>query len=356
MVTKEKIKKSGLEHLIDKDETMDEEVITIKKSIYELLEEEINALDLSESEKNLKLSRLIRVREQKVNIMVVGATGVGKSSTINALFDMEVAKVGVGVDPETSEIVKYNLNNFTIWDTPGLGDGEENDKTVRKSILKKLNEVDEEGNMLIDLVLVVIDSSSKDLGTTYDLINDILIPTFGADSKERILIALNQADMAMKGNHWDDETNSPDDILKDFLKKKCSSVRNRIKETTGIDVKPIYYCAGYTEEDGIQRSPYNLTKLLYFIVIAIPSEKRIVIADYINDTEDNWLYDDEKTDYKAKIQKSFGDSVLECIIEDAVYGNEIGGQVLGIPGRVVGSVIGLIFGLPHGLITAVINS
>ena len=355
ILTKEKIKKSGLEQLIEEEVTMAKESKTIKKSIYELLEEEINALDLSDSEKNIKLSKLIRIRNQKLNIMLVGATGVGKSSTINALFDMEVAKVGVGVDPETSKIVKYDLDNLTIWDTPGLGDGEENDKTIRKSILKKINEVDDEGNMLIDLVLVVVDSASKDLGTTYDLIKDILIPAFDEEAKDRILIALNQADMAMKGNHWNDETNSPDDVLKDFLKKKCSSVRNRIKDTTGIDVKPVYYCAGYTDENGEQRSPYNLTKLLYYIVKSIPSEKRMVIADYINDTEDNWLYDDEKTDYKAKIQKSFGDSILECIIEDAVCGNKIGGQVLGIPGRVVGTAVGLLFGLPHGLITAVIN-
>lgn len=33
--------------------------------------------------------------------MITGATGSGKSSTINALFNMEVAKVGVGVNPET---------------------------------------------------------------------------------------------------------------------------------------------------------------------------------------------------------------------------------------------------------------
>mgnify|MGYP006982437931 CR=1 FL=1 len=34
-----------------------------------------------------------------------------KCSTINALFDMEIAKVGVGVDPETMNITKYELDN-----------------------------------------------------------------------------------------------------------------------------------------------------------------------------------------------------------------------------------------------------
>ena len=56
--------------------------------------------------------------EENVNLLLVGATGSGKSSTINAMFNMQVAKVGVGVDPETACIEKYELGGLTIWDTP----------------------------------------------------------------------------------------------------------------------------------------------------------------------------------------------------------------------------------------------
>ncbi|HHK5578453.1 TPA: GTPase [Neisseria cinerea] len=36
-----------------------------------------------------------------LDVLLVGATGVGKSPTLNALFGEQKAKVGTGVDPET---------------------------------------------------------------------------------------------------------------------------------------------------------------------------------------------------------------------------------------------------------------
>ncbi len=321
-----------------------------RKSIYDLLEEEIMASNMPDADKTKRLSRLLKIRGKKVNIMLTGATGSGKSSTINALFNMEVAKVGVGVDPETDCIAKYELDNLIIWDTPGLGDGVESDERITRDIIRKLNELDEELNPVIDMVVVILDSSSKDLGTSYDLINKVLIPCLGEEAaKERILIALNQADIAMKGNHWNTEMNEPDDVLKDFLKRKAESVQKRIKEGTGLDIKPICYCAGYKEEGGEQRKPYNLTKLLYYIVKAIPKDKRLALADNINDDKDNWLYDDKEDDYRGGTQRGFCDTVWDCLSDGASAGCEIGGEILGIPGKIVGGVIGGALGIVKGI-------
>ena len=325
------------------------------KSIYVLLEEEIMALDIPDCEKAKRLSRLIKVRNQKVNIMLTGSTGAGKSSTINALFNMDVAKVGVGVDPETSIIEQFTLDNLVIWDTPGLGDGVESDERIGRSILEKLNELDDDGNPLIDLVVVVLDSSSKDLGTSYELINNILIPALGDDAKERILIALNQADIAMKGTHWDEENNAPDEILKAFLKRKADSIQKRIENATGLSIRPIYYCAGYKEEGGEQRKPYNLTKLLYYIIKSVPKEKRLALADNINNAEDNWLYDDQEKAYKENIKSSFGETVWDCITDGFDTGAEVGGNILGIPGKIVGAAVGAAVGAVKGVFMAVFD-
>ncbi len=318
-----------------------------KKSIYDLLEEDIRNSDLSLQEQNEHLARLLRARNKKVNIILVGATGSGKSSTVNALFDMSVAKVGMGVDPETSVIDKYDLDNLTIWDTPGLGDGL-TDEEYGEMIVEKLSEFDENGDPLIDLVLVVVDASSKDLGTTYSLINDVVIPSLGEDAPGRILIGINQADMAMKGKHWDEEKNEPDEVLYEFLRKKAISIKNRIESVTGVETRPIFYCAGYTDENGEQCKPYNLTKLLYYIVKSVPAEKRLSLADNINDDEDNWLYDDEEEDYKGEVKKSFFQSVRLYIKQTADKASDIGYDILGIPGDYLGRFIGTQLGLVKG--------
>lgn len=305
------------------------------RSIYDLIEAEIMESDLTLDEKNKKLSRLKRLRKTSLNIMLVGPTGVGKSSTINAMFDMSVAKVGVGVNPETDRIQSYQLENLTVWDTPGLGDSPEQDKVTMEQIRTKLSEQDEDGVPIIDVVLVIVDASQKDLSTVYDCINEVVVPAMGAEAKKRILICMNQADMAMKGRHWNEELNRPDAELEAFLEKKAMAVRKRISETAGVYFVPMYYCAGYTDETGDQRKPYNLAKLLYCIMASIPKEKRLALADVMNPDEEMWKADDDKADYRDLTRNAIWDSVKEYSASFADKGLVIGIAIAGVPGGVV---------------------
>lgn len=215
-----------------------------KTNIFTELQHNINTADFDETTKKTLLENLLKLKDEKINLMVTGATGSGKSSTINALFDTEVAKVGIGSDPETMHIQKYNLGNLILWDTPGLGDGKENDLSHAKGIVDKLNELDENGNPFIDMVLVVLDGGSRDLGTSYELINNVIIPNLGEHPEKRILIAINQADQAMKDRNWNEDKNRPNKKLKLFLEEKVVSIERRVKEGTGVDIEPIYYAAG----------------------------------------------------------------------------------------------------------------
>ena len=265
----------------------------MSRNIFKEIEKSVMNEQMEETTRQKLLGNLLRMKDQKINLMVTGATGVGKSSTINALFGEEVAKVGTSVNPETMGIDKYKLDNLVIWDTPGLGDGKEADNRHSKRIIDKLYEKDRNGDLLIDLVLVILDGSSRDLGTSYELINSVIIPNLGENKKNRILVAINQADVAMKGKYWNAQENRPEKKLQEFLEDKVASVRRRIKEATGIDVEPIYYSAGDKEEGYMQQKPYNLSKLLYYILQHTPEEKRLVYAQNINKEEAMWKDNDD---------------------------------------------------------------
>lgn len=323
---------------------------------FNAMEKDIMEADIPDSEKNKLMKNFLQLKEQKINLMITGATGCGKSSTINALFNTEVAKVGVGVDPETMDIRKYELENLVLWDSPGLGDGKEADNRHAKNIINKLLEKDENGNLLIDLVLVILDGSTRDLGTSYELINSVIIPNLGEDKENRILVAINQADVAMKGRYWNYENNKPEKELVKFLDEKVISVKKRIKEGTGIDVDPIYYCAGFKEEGMEQCRPYNLSKLLYYIIKFTPKKKRLNFVENLNQNEEMWKDNDELKNYRKGILEEFGETFSECIAGGADIGGNIGsifGSAGEVFGRTVGSVVGGVVGAVKGFINSI---
>ena len=317
--------------------------------IFEVLEKDItNSKDIDELTKSKLLKNVLALKSQKLNIMITGATGAGKSSTINALFNTDIAKVGAGVDPETMDVTRYELNNLVLWDSPGLGDGKEKDNLHAKNIIAKLNELDSKQQPLIDLVLVIVDGSTKDLGTSYELINSVIIPNLGANPEDRILVGINQADNARKGRSvWDYDHNRPTPETEVFLKDKVRSVKARIKEATDVDVEPVFYAAGFKDGDEAQ-NPYNLSKLLYMIINKIPKAKRAVLANNnISKEEEMWQDNDDIKNYNAEIKKG----IMESIIETASAGADIGrnvGKLFGKTGEAVGAMVGATAGAVWG--------
>lgn len=166
-----------------------------------------------------------------LDVLVVGGTGVGKSSTINALFEKEIAKVGRGCEPETMDVGSMELNRFLrFWDSPGLGDNKERDRRYKED--------------LIDLLY-------KEYHQPRDNKRFGVIDT-------------------MKGKHWDENLNCPDEVLLEFLENKADSVKRRLFEATGAQIsKPVYYSA----ERG-----YNIEMLLDMVIDRMPKERRRVVA------------------------------------------------------------------------------
>ncbi|MGP2689382.1 GTPase, partial [Serratia nevei] len=60
-------------------------------------------------------------KKEKFNIILFGATGVGKSSLVNAVFGEEIVKSGAG-KPVTQHLEKIKVpkKGLVLWDTKGI--------------------------------------------------------------------------------------------------------------------------------------------------------------------------------------------------------------------------------------------
>ena len=87
-------------------------------------------------------------RGRRLNFLLLGRTGKGKSSTVNSFFGQEVAPVG-DYEPTTITVEQYDheINGIPvrIWDTPGLCDDleeEDNDRRYLQEVCEKIKEID----------------------------------------------------------------------------------------------------------------------------------------------------------------------------------------------------------------------
>lgn len=238
---------------------------------------------------NENLLDVLNKINQKLNLLFVGATGVGKSSTINALFDMDKAQISNHAKPVTQTIEQYSLDNLTIYDSPGLGDSTENDESHKNKIIALLKEKNEFGFPLIDFVVVIINFATRDLGTTNKTITLI---RENLDKETRILFALNQCDR-VGTNQWDYDNNKPKN--EEFLENQKNDIKMRIEEETGFkDIDILYYAAGDKTTD---TKPYNLGKLRHYILRNLPNLQQIEYSLHEQKHKENFEYNDNTANY-----------------------------------------------------------
>lgn len=300
-----------------------------KQGLLKLLEEQIYHSSMTDEEKEKCLHLLLESRNQPVGILLLGPTGSGKSSTINALFGKNVAKVGMGFDPETQSIEEYHLGNLTIWDCPGPGDTPQKDRENERLIREKLHETDEDGAYLVDLALVILDGSQRDMSVAHHLINDVALPalvddydeedeeeTSALQEEKRLLIGINKVDLLRSGWGWDAVNVRPKDQLKPYIEAKEASVMSRAEEASGKKLRVVSYCAGVTDpETGETSGAYNVAMLLYQMLRLLPAEKRIALAEHVD--EDSPALNTEAV---AEVIKGIPGTIWYWLKEDASEG------------------------------------
>ncbi len=85
----------------------------------------------------LEATSQAKSRYGRFNLAIVGGTGVGKSSLVNAVFGRDYAKVGKGL-PVTQGVNYYHDDSLGIWDFEGfeIGSNKSPAETLRENLAK----------------------------------------------------------------------------------------------------------------------------------------------------------------------------------------------------------------------------
>lgn len=220
--------KGGIDFLIENADKPELSWETFENFIHALGEESDSGHDEVEefSNKLLKSKLFVEIsKNQDLRCLVMGRTGVGKSSTIKILFSIpqEKLSVGDGTSSSTSDVTEYKISvngcNLIFADTPGLYDtrGKETDDENMEKILRYVKETKD-----IHIFFLFFK-----IGDMVDLSHKTLISRFeevlGKDVWDRTIIILTHANECPPEEYFYKGFYDPFEDIPDFSDKEAWS-------------------------------------------------------------------------------------------------------------------------------------
>ncbi|QSJ14807.1 50S ribosome-binding GTPase [Nostoc sp. UHCC 0702] len=178
-------------------------------------------------------------KNRKLTFLLVGLSGVGKSSTINSLMGVDIAKVGDFV-PTTDNVDKYDtdINGIpcTFIDTPGFADGKNKEYEYIEIIRKLIPSID---CMLYVTPLInsrILDDEQKAISTISN--------AFCNECWEKSVIVFTKADLCQNNRiYWYYVENRRKLFRKEIAKHTSPEIANKIPSVavvnSQIDGKPL---------------------------------------------------------------------------------------------------------------------
>lgn len=228
-------------------------------------------------------NKLVELREAAVaelntppRIAIIGSTGAGKSSTLNAMFN-----AGFGIDhvracTQQAEELHIDISamdgangSIILYDMPGLGEDIDADESHKITYQKVLREC--------DVALWVLDGHSRLFTHTQLALRDVVGAAMG--DLGRLVIGINKIDLIQPGC-WNEKYNIPSAEQEKNIKIKVDDVMQKIGKVCHISLERIIPYSALRW--------YRLENLFGGMLDACPDERAWVLysrgklADYLS--------------------------------------------------------------------------
>lgn len=255
--------------------------------------------------------------EPPPRIALIGESGVGKSSTLNSLFNagQEVSHTESCTQIEsainiTLETVQGEGGALTVYDMPGLSESISSRERHLSAYTRVLKDV--------DVALWVLDAQFRPMEAVQKyLIHEIR--EINPRLVERMVFALNKVDLVYPGETaWHPLANLPSELQEKYILARINDVKKKVRE---VVPKWKGTVIGYSAT-----RRYNLPQLFSVMLEAVPQKRQWVVAsrkalaDFLELVDPKLLPDDRKPQQKQMVSsnKSVSDFAQEISDEEFI--------------------------------------
>ena len=247
------------------------------------------------------------IKSKPLRLGIIGVSGVGKSSTVNALFNSTLAvshtiactkeftTVPIAVDLKIAGDHERSL--LHVVDAPGLGESLAADRLYLEKYRQELP--------ACDAVLWLMAARNRGMALDQMYLSELV------DVCPNIVFGLNQVDLVEPRN-WSERLNLPSDEQLMYITEIENDRRSKLEEVAGREISIVSFSAA---------RKYRLSELFAELIRALPEDRR-ALYDLVRGFRPEQQFDKEvllkaqrllEVPGRGEVKRSVKENTLACL-------------------------------------------